>query len=321
MTKIMDRDILGRPFEQLTLPLGEDAEGELVATLVRYSNPQPTTRAVLYIHGFVDYFFHTELASRYIANRFNFYALDLRKYGRSLRPHHTANQCRDVRGYFVEIDRAMEIIKERDGNRQLLLNGHSTGGLIAALYAHRERNRGTIDALFLNSPFFEFNEPWFTKSILLPLAAAAGRVFPAIKVSPGLSPIYGISLHRDYRGEWAYNLDWKPIEGYPVLAGWVRAIHRAQRRLQAGLNISCPVLVMFSKKSSTPKEWDDNARQTDTVLNVRDIDRYADGLGNKVSKVQIEGGMHDLMLSGPEVRQRVYKELHGWLDTRFPPIV
>jgi len=38
-------DVLGPGFEQRTLPLGEDDEGELVATLVRYAPDVPEQRA------------------------------------------------------------------------------------------------------------------------------------------------------------------------------------------------------------------------------------------------------------------------------------
>ncbi|WP_426806354.1 hypothetical protein, partial [Stenotrophomonas sp. SrG] len=63
-------DVLGAPFEQLTLDLGVDGRhGPLVATLVRLRpNPiaallQPLRDVdVLYVHGWSDFFFQTELA-------------------------------------------------------------------------------------------------------------------------------------------------------------------------------------------------------------------------------------------------------------------
>ena len=85
-------DILGEGFEQQTLPLGDDVDGEVVATLVR-SRPHPGARLfgelrdtdVLYVHGWSDYFFQTDLARFFTDRGARFYALDLRKYGRSLR--------------------------------------------------------------------------------------------------------------------------------------------------------------------------------------------------------------------------------------------
>ncbi len=148
----MPADIL-EGFESITIPLLPDEEGPVVATLVRRPCPRPSTTAVLYIHGFVDYFFQTEMAEQYLDNGFNFYALDLRKYGRSLLPHQRPNYMTDIETYFEEISAAIDIIRRDDGNETLLINGHSTGGLIAALYAHRMRREHRIDALFLTVRF------------------------------------------------------------------------------------------------------------------------------------------------------------------------
>ncbi|MEM9995362.1 MAG: alpha/beta hydrolase, partial [Acinetobacter pittii] len=57
-------DILGTGYEQLTLNFPSDYEGKVVATLVRKKTIQPSQKAVLYIHGFLDYFFQTEMAEQ-----------------------------------------------------------------------------------------------------------------------------------------------------------------------------------------------------------------------------------------------------------------
>jgi alpha-beta hydrolase superfamily lysophospholipase len=308
----VDADILGGNFERITLPMPDDDEGEVVATLVRRRCPRPATRAVLYIHGFVDYFFQRQLAEQYLAHGFNFYALDLRKYGRSLLPHQTPNYCTGLREYFPEIDAAVAVIRAEDGDDTLLLNGHSTGGLIASLYAHARRQRGVIDGLFLNSPFFAFAGSRLTRQTLAVIADSLGVLAPRTVIPGGLSELYGRSLHAGERGEWEYDLAWKPLAGFSVRAGWVQAIYRAQQRLYAGLAIACPVLVMCSTASSRPTAWDDVLFHTDSVLDVRDISRYADQLGDQVTRLRIAGGMHDLVLSATPVRARVYHELFTW---------
>src|SRR4029079_2960022 len=67
---------------QQTLALGPDpdGEGDLVATVVRAGDREhPAENAVLLVHGFTDYFFHTEVADAFISRGFAFYALDLHK--------------------------------------------------------------------------------------------------------------------------------------------------------------------------------------------------------------------------------------------------
>ena len=77
-------------YQQFSIPLpgartypGEP-EHEAVATLVRHAGPA-SSRAVLYVHGWSDYFFQTHLAEAVESWGYDFYALDLRRYGRSLR--------------------------------------------------------------------------------------------------------------------------------------------------------------------------------------------------------------------------------------------
>ena len=49
------------------------------------------------------------------------------------------------------------------------------------------------------------------------------------------------------------------------------------------------------------------------MLKVDDIVRYAPGLGTDVTVVRIEGGKHDLTLSPPKARERLFTELDQWL--------
>ena len=308
----METDVLGAPYEARTIRLVDDSEGEVVATLVKLRAQAPTRKAVLYLHGFVDYFFQKHLAEFYTERGYDFYALDLRKYGRSLRPHQTPNFASDLAVYDEEIDEAVRVIREEDGHDVLLVNGHSTGGLIAALWAERARGRGVVQGLFLNSPFFEFNTPWFTRRVLNPIINNIGRRKPFSALPQKLGSTYGRTLHKDQNGEWDYDLTWKPLEGYTIYAGWVRAISQAQRTVQAGLNIDVPVLVAASARSYWGK-FAEAAHHADSVLNVDHIARYTPGLGKNVTLVRIEGGKHDLALSPAKAREQMFAELDKWL--------
>jgi alpha-beta hydrolase superfamily lysophospholipase len=305
-------DVLGAPYEQRRIELSPDNEGPVVATLVRAKAPAATRRAVLYLHGFVDYFFQTHLAEFYTSRGYDFYALDLRKHGRSLLPHQTPNFTSNVAEYFAEIDEAVRIIRDDEGHDILLLNGHSTGGLIGALWAHGVRGRGLVQALFLNSPFFEFAQPPLIRQVLMAIIERVGRRQPMRKLPQELGTTYGQSVHRSEHGEWDYDLAWKPLNGYPILAGWVRAIHLAQRELQAGLSIDVPILVACSTRSYQGR-YSEAAQHADSVLNVDHMTRYATGLGRDVTVVRIEDGLHDLTLSRPAARQRLFDLLDGWL--------
>jgi alpha-beta hydrolase superfamily lysophospholipase len=314
----VETDILGGQFLRRTIELGSDDEGPVVATLVSRKADTPTGRAVLYVHGYVDYFFQEHLADFYVTRGFDFYALDLRKYGRSLLSHQTPNFVRSMGEYFPELDEAARIIRDEDGHDRLLVNAHSTGGLITALWAHRVRDAGVVDGLFMNSPFFEINVPAVQRRTVGPAVDALARVRPYAQVRGSVSMVYGHSLHSDHHGEWTYNLAWKPLESFPVRAAWLAAIRSAQARLHQGLSIPVPVLVACSARSYRGTSWTEAAMRADSVLDVEHIAHYSSRLGSHVTIVRIDGGLHDLTLSAAPVRARVFEELERWIGAYLP---
>lgn len=57
-------DVLGDPYESAEIQLPNDYEGEVVMTLIRsLAQEESSEKAVLYLHGFGDYFFQREMVS------------------------------------------------------------------------------------------------------------------------------------------------------------------------------------------------------------------------------------------------------------------
>ncbi len=309
-------DVLGEGFEQITLQQPDDYEGEVFTTLVR-SLPDTSVangRAVLYVHGYNDYFFQTEMANRFTDRGYTFYAVDLRKYGRSWREHQQLTNVRDLSEYYADIDSSLAIIREA-GHEWTLLAGHSTGGLVAAIYADARSDSPDFEALFLNSPFFDFNDGFFTRRIAIPFIAWRGKSNPDATVGSEEMSLYGKSLHREARGEWEFNTEWKTMDSQPVRYGWLRAIYQGHQKVAAGLDISVPVLVMHSDKTINADEWTDDFFTGDAVLDVDHIRERSEKISAPDLRiVEIEDGMHDLVLSREPVREKVYSEWFSWLE-------
>ena len=291
-------------FEVQTLDLDKDYEGEVTATLISRKPEQITHKAIIYIHGFVDYFFQRHLADWANDSGFNFYALDLRKHGRSILKHQKPNMVHSLNEYFEEIDMAFDIIRNIDGNDFVVMIGHSTGGLTSCLYLDSRDDKA--DALILNSPFFEFNKPSWFKKVVIPVIAMVGKVFPSIPSPEGLAEGNSLSIHKNFHGEWDYDLELKPLSGFEINFGWISAIYFGQKKLQNGLNIKCPVLLMYSDNSVVPGRYRKEMHTADAVLNVEDIKRHASKPGKNVTSVEIAGGRHDLILSLKKVKEKVF---------------
>ena len=304
-------DILGNGFRQATIVQPTDYEGSVTCTIIKKQTPEKSSKAVLYVHGFNDYFFQEEMAERFIKEGYNFYAVDLRKYGRSYLSHQKFNNVRDLPEYFADIDTVLSIIQS-EGSDKILLSGHSTGGLIVSLYAAAQNGKEKFDAVLLNSPFFDLNVKSVLKKTAIPVIVKRAEKHQETTISAGLNPLYGESLHKDAHGEWSYNLGWKPHIAPPVNFGWIRAIHIGQLKLAQGLQIDKPVLVLHAAKSIDEKKWSDVMFTGDAVLNVQEIALQAQNIVGQYSIQAIQGGMHDLILSPKPVREEVYSTIFNW---------
>jgi alpha-beta hydrolase superfamily lysophospholipase len=306
-------DVLGPDYRMETITLPPDEEGPVVATLVSLMPKEPTGRAVLHVHGFADYFFHTEYAQWWADRGYAFYALDLRKYGRSLRKHQTPHYVADLGEYYAELDLSWWRITERDRHDEVIVSGHSTGGLTVTLWAH-DRRHEALSGMVLNSPWFDMAGSTLMRTVGTQVLHQVARHRPKRLIPREVSGLYARSLHRDHEGEWDFDLDWKPLKSWPVYAGWLAAIRRAHRELHRGIDVGCPVLVLTSGRTSHPRTMGEDVHGHDIVLDVEQIRRWAPSVGRHVTVVSLEGARHDVVLSREPVRKRVYEEIDRFLS-------
>lgn len=303
-------------FECCSVPLttpdplaGDPVEG-FAAIVVRPVERPGGSRAVLYVHGWNDYFFQRHVAEFWADLGYDFYALDLRRYGRSKVDGQLLGYTTDLSEYSEELD--VVILDLRAKYDLVVLTGHSTGGLIAALYAHD--HPGTFDGLVLNSPWLDLQGG--------PLARALGSAIKTLgsqrptTVLPVSDPgLYKRVLHASEGGEWDYDLALKSAPTALIRVGWLKAVLLGHARVASGLSIDCPVLVLCSDHSNFSRRWSEDLRYADTVLDVDQISRRAVQLGPLVTVIRIAGGLHDLTLSGQPVRREVFRQLRRWVWT------
>lgn len=319
LTWVSDK-LLGEPFR-----MHEFEAESFHATLVDYPfdlakdsvSLRVPKATVLYIHGFNDYFFQKELAQKVDSAGYSFYAMDLHKYGRSLREGETIGELRDISEYYAEIDSAIAKIRGLEGDSvPFVLMGHSTGGLIACLYASDRNNGADIAAIVLNSPFLEMNYVWPMRHIVAPMLSALGGVFPNVGIPRSENLNYDKSLHKSEGGEWDYDHSLKIPGSLPIDLGWLHAIHQGHVRVQQGLHLAPPVLVMRSACSYRDDDWSEEYTHCDGVLNVEHIREYGANLGPSVTLEEIDGGLHDLILSHKPARDNAYQKIFNFLNDK-----
>lgn len=306
--------LLGKSgYEVETVNQPDDYSGKVVSTVIRrLPEGKKPRKAVLYVHGYNDYFFQDSMGREFNDSGYGFYAVDLRKYGRSLLPGQHRYEVRDMAEYFADIDSAISRMR-RDSVTDIVLMGHSTGGLITSLYME-SAPAPEIKTLILNSPFLDWNFTGFMRKAVIPLAAAAGKWLPDVYMSQGDDTAYGESLLKSLHGEWEFDTTLKLIHPAPISLGWVRAIDRGHKQLvENGRAIKVPVYLMRSRRSVYPDGWSPLASSGDAVLNVDSISARGRRMGYNVTEAIVDSGLHDLVLSRPRVRRAVYESMFRWL--------
>ena len=318
-------DFLGPEYQQREIPLGEDPDGEgtISATLIRHHgtvDPATATQAVIYVHGYTDYFYNTEFAEFFVNRGIAFYALDLRKCGRSRQPGQSAHYVSDLALYDAEIEDAVRIVNEEVPNAKVAFAAHSTGGLVVPLWLDRlnQRPQGvdafSINGLILNSPWFDLQGSAIVREVATPVARVLSLAVPTRILPLGDTSAYGRSIHASESGHWEFDDDLKPVKGFPIRVGWFNAIRRGHAALHRGLEIGVPSLVMRSSRSFKSHEIVPKSMISDTVLDVRQIARWAGCLGNAVTSLPIRDAMHDIFLSRDDVREDAYAVMGDWID-------
>ncbi|WP_261622962.1 alpha/beta hydrolase [Nesterenkonia marinintestina] len=308
---------------RMTLPLGEDDEGPVSATLVRLdssvTSADSATAPVLHLHGWTDYFFNLPMAEGLAAAGRPFYALDLRKYGRSLRHHQTPGYVDDLRTYQVELEAAAEVIAAaHPGAPAPIVHGHSTGGLTAALWAADRPER--LSALILNAPWLELPGDVAARTAVEGLLAPLSRLDPKRALhSPPVST-YWMSLSAESHGEWRVHPLWRPPQSFPMRPGWLRAVLAGHGAVYRGLGVAVPVLVLLSDRTVYRRGWTEDMRHSDSVLDVDLLARRAVRLGPTVTVARLPGAMHDAFASSEPIRTQALDAVRRWLRAYGPEV-
>ncbi|WP_273488565.1 alpha/beta hydrolase [Ancrocorticia populi] len=311
-------DYLGSSWQARTLFLKDDDGGATrpdVAVLVHEADAKERVSrsgtVALYLPGFQDSFFHTEQAAGWAEYDIPLIGLEFRRSGRALRSEASRDDIRDLRVRNEEISRAIDYTKQNLGAAHVILIGHSTGGLQAALWA--SENPGVVSSVILNSPWLDHNGPEYEKTTLTEANDHLGKVSPRLVISR-LNPAYARNLHN----AWHFNTAHKRVDNLKVRAGFWRTVRRAQADVAAArVRIYEPLLVAHSDRSGNYKEPSpEDLLTSDCVLNVEDMKRLAPLLSPKAQLLEISGGRHDLALSERPARDFYTRDTIEWAIRR-----
>lgn len=282
------------------------------ATLVRLAHQAPTPRAVvLHVHGRNDYFFHSHVAQVFAEAGHAFYAVDMRRAGRSVKagdiPHHVTFMAE----LGDDISAAVDAVGAAHPGLPVVVHAHSTGGLAALIWA-ADRGHPRLAGLILDSPLPGLPRRAAGRMARLALPVVA-RLAPTRAVAHPTSP-YAAGQHVSNGGRWDFSLAWKRPEGVSVTAGWAAAVLAAERRIGRGITVERPVLVARCDSSGVESCANPDLDSQDTVVDVARIAWLSARIRGDVTELVVPGGVHDLTLSAPTPRAVYLDGVLAWID-------
>lgn len=124
--------------------------------------------------------------------------------------------------------------------------------------------------------------------------------------------------HRGRAAALVLNSPWLELQLGATHPAWLAAVLSGHRRIAAGVDVGCAVLVLLSARSSSPLAWSEAMTSTDSVLVVEEIARSATRIGGSVTIDRIDGAIHDVFLSRPRPRAAAYRALERWASAYVP---
>ncbi|QGU02273.1 lysophospholipase L2 [Corynebacterium kalinowskii] len=319
-------DILGPDFERRTFDVGIDPDGQppVVVTLVRYlpegsESTFHTRKAILYIPGTSDYFFHKHVAKYFHEQGYAFYSVDFRKCARSHQEGQRWYYISDLGIYFKDLTIATtEIINA--GHSAMVMMAHSMGCLTAAMWIdHLQKSQDNTILPFVKGIIM--NSPWLDLMFSFPTVAMGRRLAPIMathrpeaKLHTKKLEAYVSSLHKDLYGEWDFSLEYKPVGGHDKYWGWIHAVIRSIDRVKSGkVHCRIPILVLCSSKSWLNKPYSEESNICDVVLDIDESIKWSNKLGDDVTTISIQDARHDVFLSREKPRNQALTTCGQWL--------
>lgn len=258
---------------------------------------------LFFVHGLAEHFGRYGFPVDYFTARgYACAGLDLRGHGRStgLRAH-----VDRFDGYLDDVDAArrhVAALLAEQGHEDLptILVGHSMGGVVATLYAHKYG--ADLQGLVLSSPGFAAHPDSAPSFFIELLGKIASKLLPKLLFPTDLDPTF---VCRDPAVVEAYRQD--PLVTSKVSARWFTEFLAAQARsFQAAETegaFSMPILAMQS--------------EADRLVDPAATARFAALVGPEGCRFNGWPGLFHEMFNEPE-RNDVFQFLETWLDDVLP---
>ena len=253
--------------------------------------PEAPERALVVVHGFAEHSGRYEAFGRWFADRGSaVHAFDHQGHGRSQGPR---NYVASFADYLDDLDALLEVVRGEHPGLDVVLVGHSMGGLITAAFA-RERKPDVLGVV-LSGPALALGQPLSGSKLWL--AKLMRQVAPRFLTDGGL-PADGLS--RDPEVRRLYEED--PLVDTRITPALALAMLDAMKRTAGGgAEVEVPMLLLHGGD--------------DPLCSPSGSEGFAASLpagSAPPSMLKIYPGLLHEIFNEPE-REEVFRDLLGWV--------
>ena len=205
----------------------------------RWRHPSGPPRAVIVlVHGLCEHSGrYEELAGFFQSQGYALFAFDLRGHGRSEGRRGHARRMGLMRS---DLEQALMHVRSTYTDADIVIYGHSLGGLLVAAHLVGDRSR-EIRAAVISSPWIRL--VLTPPPLLVRMSAVLEKIFPGVQVDSRIDPR---ELSRDASVGEAYRAD--PLVHSRISARFFNEVLRAIKTVRTGAhNIAVPVLIMHGE--------------------------------------------------------------------------
>jgi len=272
------------------------SENENIEIFYRKWIPSKVTRIIVIQHGFGE---HSGRYADFI-NDLNlpntaFYALDARGHGQS---HGKRGHTLEFQHYIDDLSSLIEIAKKEQKKKEILLFGHSLGGLIALQYAVQGNNQTNLSGMVLSSAalYIEMN---LEKRIKKVFAKILSSIIPSATTAANLDIN---TLSHDKEQVEKYRLD-------PLVHGRIsfkmgdNLFNLGKVMIKKAHTITCPTLII-------------HGRGDKIVYWKGSEDLHKQIASEDKALLLYEKLYHEMLNELPEDREKVIRDIATWIKAR-----
>lgn len=279
-----------------------------------YKKIDGNKKCIVWIPGRNDYFFHYHITNN--LSNYDIYAVMFRNNHN--KRNDVFHHIDEITEYFLEIDILYDFYNLNDYD-EVILYGHSTGGLICILYENFNC-KNKVSRMILNSPFLKFTRHWYEDIFLNYFGWYFFNYAPNINISFDVFKpnYYTLKMGEDYYIDSKY----KTLKNAPVISSWLINIMKHQNKIVNNrIKIGVPTLIFFCDRNSNFL-----SDYGDSILDMNENIKMIPYLFNNKNLLDlhiIKDSIHDIFCSKGEINDKndtlgqVLYTLKLFLDTSY----